>query len=386
MFLWRLALVSLLAPFAFSKEVFVPVLESSLYVENSVGCAESVWCDHSRQLQAAIREWQNPTNDGCSNSKFLLYDPPNYGIGSMIHLAAMGLAVALCSGRILYLHPQTAVPPQTLWRSRNCESTSLECYFKRVTRCRLPDDIINAAPTVTEENAESLRDVQVVRMSHFGEGLDCRFCSSWTALPILDKLPERIRHHFTGSELPLMAQLVRYILRPKPKINYQVLRFIDGHFVKSVPRPFASIHVRYGDKYLETPRTSLDTYVDILRAKAPHIKEIFLSTETEWVLTNMTNSNPDLNFHWFHFKRIDEVHPVDLPQVRREEEFIAAIANLYVAIEADFFVGSLSSNWCRLIHELERTRGDAGFDYHTVDTSQHTRCGYSFDDLKKPHV
>ena len=56
-------------------------------------------------------------------------------------------------------------------------------------------------------------------------------------------------------------------------------------------------------------------------------------------------------------------------------EFIASFANLIISIQSDAFIGSLTSNWCRLIHELERTRGDAGTDYFSVDTgSQFSRC------------
>ena len=79
-----------------------------------------------------------------------------------------------------------------------------------------------------------------------------------------------------------------------------------------------------------------------------------------------------------------------------------SLANLYVAVEvgslflvsscscilcsgithpthtlskADGFVGSLSSNWCAMIMHLERTRGDGGFDYHSVDIgSAFTSC------------
>ena len=31
------------------------------------------------------------------------------------------------------------------------------------------------------------------------------------------------------------------------------------------------------------------------------------------------------------------------------------------------FVGSETSNWCRLIREMERTRGDGGVEYYSVD-------------------
>lgn len=48
-------------------------------------------------------------------------------------------------------------------------------------------------------------------------------------------------------------------------------------------------------------------------------------------------------------------------------EFLLSMANLRVAIEADAFVGTLTSSWCIVLHNLERTRGDGGWDYHSMD-------------------
>ena len=56
-------------------------------------------------------------------------------------------------------------------------------------------------------------------------------------------------------------------------------------------------------------------------------------------------------------------------------EFMYSFANLYVASEADAFIGTLTSNWCAMIHQLERTRGDGGSDYYSMDAgSAFTGC------------
>ena len=47
--------------------------------------------------------------------------------------------------------------------------------------------------------------------------------------------------------------------------------------------------------------------------------------------------------------------------------FMLSMANLYIATEAEFFVGPLSSSWCATVNYMQRTRGDAGTDYHSVD-------------------
>lgn len=338
-------------------------------------CPEVLWCNATAHLQHAISSLQNPGPDGCSGAKFLVYDPPNYGIGSTIHLTATLLGAALCTGRILYLHaPKDS--PNTSWRSPGCNVSSMECYFERLTSCVLDEHELEAAPYINATNAAALNDTRVVRAHVYGEGLPCGFCAhkDYKDLAMLESMRVDIRQHFVGSELPMMAQLARYVVRPLPHFDQQIRDFLRQHMDQSLVRPFASMHVRYGDKHSEAPRIDLDVYMNILHRKGGHIKTVFLSTETEEVIANLTSQHPETNFAWIKYNRIEENSPGSLKNGAQEQEMIASMANLYVAAQADFFVGSLSSNWCRLIHELERTRGDAGYDYYTVDSSQHSHC------------
>lgn len=69
---------------------------------------------------------------------------------------------------------------------------------------------------------------------------------------------------------------------------------------------------------------------------------------------------------------VKEISQVNNPFVM---EFLFSMANLFVATEAQGFVGTLSSNWCMMIHHLERTRGDGGYDYYSMDRgSAFTTC------------
>ena len=49
-------------------------------------------------------------------------------------------------------------------------------------------------------------------------------------------------------------------------------------------------------------------------------------------------------------------------------DFFMSMSNLFVSIEADFFVGTIASGWCQMIDHLQRTRGDGGAHYNAVDT------------------
>jgi hypothetical protein len=46
---------------------------------------------------------------------------------------------------------------------------------------------------------------------------------------------------------------------------------------------------------------------------------------------------------------------------------IPSFANLFLAIQADGFIGTSSSNWCRMINDLQKTRGDGGKEYLFLD-------------------
>lgn len=48
-------------------------------------------------------------------------------------------------------------------------------------------------------------------------------------------------------------------------------------------------------------------------------------------------------------------------------ELLMSLANLYVSVEADGWVGTLSSNWATVTTKLARSRGDGGGEFHSVD-------------------
>ena len=195
-----------------------------------------------------------------------------------------------------------------------------------------------------------------------------------------------------------MSQFVRYTLRPQnwftetlknivsnrlrslrcdhecPDANEQSCCVTD--VVYKIPTPFASMHVRYGNKVIEQPSQPLTKYMKLITSKAKYSKNVFISTESAWVIRSLAEMYPSYTFYYIDYERISDLK---LSQVYSTidyvEEFFFSFANLYVSIEADHFVGSLTSSWCMLIHELERTRGDGGTDYWSVDIgSQYTSC------------
>lgn len=229
-----------------------------------------------------------------------------------------------------------------------------------------------------------------------------------------DLIPKEMQdlHHFSSIKSPVKlfwsSQFLRYIMRPSEwtaellrseaqsrlyevKCYYEKIDTTGCDYLESsksnsshccarhvdfIPRPFISMHVRYGYKYIETAAQPLGKYMNIIRRKAYNAKYIFVSTETEKVIHGLATGYPEYTFYYINYDRIEFL---ELPRIDSNidytREFAMSLTNLFVASEADYFIGSLTSSWCVLIEQLERTRGDAGSEYWSVDKgSQFTSC------------
>ena len=153
--------------------------------------------------------------------------------------------------------------------------------------------------------------------------------------------------------------------------------------IPSIPSPYVSLHIRYGSKINELDSFEpLSRYMNLIMHKYRHIRHVFVSTETESVIHELVQSYPTYIFYYLAYPRIEyldltansTIH-VSFDETNKQtirtdypSEFLYSMANLYVASdEASGYVGSLSSSWCGLINALQRTRGDGGYDYLSVD-------------------
>jgi hypothetical protein len=298
-------------------------------------CSDSLWCDHTKEFQHRLYLWQNPDSplgknsifkeraqNGCSNSKFLVFEPFTsvHGIGSIILQIAIALRYALCHGRILILTPSFLLEQQDThrrWMSKQCDqelTSFLDCYFLSLTNCQLIEEEIIYAPYTNGADLENypLKNTKVVRLIGLPTGGACSVCGSeWSndftffhglslsggreVVPSHQSTSEdnlyshlKYFHNFLGkTKLPWLAQMTRYLLRPKRWFAQHLQDIVSNRLSspnKKIPRPFASVHVRYGEKVLEVAHRPLTNYLDVVIRKAPHIQHIFISTETESVI------------------------------------------------------------------------------------------------------
>ena len=121
--------------------------------------------------------------------------------------------------------------------------------------------------------------------------------------------------------------------------------------------PFISMHVRYGDKYLEAAPIPLEKYFDVLTHFQNVSKNVFLSTETQSVIGKVEKAKLNVSYvwHYLNYSRLGEIfiqgfpfHLIELIRQQtetshdkedRQKDMIPSFVNLFIAIQADGFIG-----------------------------------------------
>lgn len=144
-----------------------------------------------------------------------------------------------------------------------------------------------------------------------------------------------------------------FILRCRERVketyrfNKSTLRAIDKFKdVLPLPQRYVSLHIRRGDKVIETPHRTIETYMDKLQTISD-CKDVFVATDDYSVFEELCQKYPTYRFYTltpsnhrgydqraFDRQRGDEKH----------EEMIALFTDVELLAGAETFVGTLSSN------------------------------------------
>ncbi len=396
-------------------------------------CAEPVWCAHTVDMQRRIRLWQFPeedessdernrtagSNGACQNAKFLVFEPPSdlHGIGSLLQVTAAAFRYAVCLDRIFVMSAVGQQATLSKWRHPGCgRQSTFECYFQTLHGCGgvlSQEDVESATNSSDGFGFDSFpaRTKRVLVLRGLPLSGDCQLChSAWPTRSrffdglfvggLHDEQPDMDLLHATAFMAPIKLTYVsiflRFLMRPRPwfadlisdvvqlsmysplekehqeKLALSLLPSV--HF----PRHFVSLHVRFGMKSAEVALHPLARYMSVLQRKLPWARDVFVSTETESVIHTLVREYPDLRFHYLRYHRLEYLNLNSSSSGNGTDfvsEFVMSMANLFVSSQAGGFVGTLSSNWCTCIHHLERSRGDGGYDYLSVDSgSAFTSC------------
>ncbi len=164
------------------------------------------------------------------------------------------------------------------------------------------------------------------------------------------------------------AQLTKYLLRPRPALQeltalLQTLVFPYGH----PPHPLISLHIRHGG-FREPVLSRVYMWQIELAAIRQNFgaKSIFVTTDDDDVINELVSEWSHLyDFYYLNIPRLNLDWEATLPFLGADREAALSFAQLFIAVQADFFAGTRGSHWCRLIDELRKANGKARTPYIT---------------------
>ncbi|CAI5523816.1 unnamed protein product [Closterium sp. Naga37s-1] len=177
-----------------------------------------------------------------------------------------------------------------------------------------------------------------------------------------------------------------------------------------MPRPIVSLHVRGTDKFAEMGLTSLDSHIfqiNRLRHHGLDLSHVWLNTETQVICfpnvilpvsrsrsksfsstfnpflplflpdvlrppppsafspcttqANVDRAADHLSWSFFYSSNARQQEAVGgLREYEWAQSVAVSLASVLIAAQCDYFVGSLGSNWSRLMNELRSTNGRLG--------------------------
>ena len=248
----------------------------SLHVNATNHCVEPVFCNRGHVIQQKIYDWQHPpvvsnnsSSRSCENAKFLVYQASFRwaSIGSFLHQTTWLLQYAMCNNRILLMPSKRMLNKlhrhymskgitegdysyHLRWFHEFCppDKSLIDCYFQDLSSCRIDeeqyfDSMLTYAGTEPELAQVLVSNKKYVVLSFLPFSGKCSIgANSWDGsfdffgdldLGLARFMPHAKLHEWgaihellspepslygpfaEGDSLPMKAQLMRYIVRPR---------------------------------------------------------------------------------------------------------------------------------------------------------------------------
>ena len=290
-----------------------------------------------------------------TNAKPLVYadDDPTAGFGSRV--------LRICSAFFASVHfgRPFAYAKVGRWTYSKCASRGNDCYFQKITSARTeyetPEGVYRGEGALVKEE-EKDEELIWTRGSLDGFQKEHNAGIGWM---------KDLKKALNGFEMPsgrggcwVVSQFLYYILHPNEKLD-RVLRLEKkrmGWETEERREPVAAIHVRHGDRAQRGHQGSnlqIEQFLARLRKLDPKCKKVLLMTEDGEVIDDAIK-NFGKEFH-FYYTTIQPRHNDDINRLLKEgkldpeNEIHNALVNLYLAADADYFLGHLSSTWGRVV-------------------------------------
>jgi hypothetical protein len=177
------------------------------------------------------------------------------------------------------------------------------------------------------------------------------------------------------------SQLLLYLMRYKPEILLHVQNSIRQYLkVPSIDllNPYISIYVRRSDKVSagEMSRAyKLKEYFNLFDddARRANIRSVYINSEDETVFEEFVQINKEKENYYKLLtlnatKNITMYSFINMTNENRGKLVKEFLTDLFVEAHADFHVGTLSSNWCRLVDGMRLALGKT-ITYYTPENN-----------------
>lgn len=253
------------------------------------------------------------------------------GLGSCIHVWSQKLCHAIHTGARL-----STIGDWEPWADHtHCNTNAnLQCYFK-------------------------IEQVQGFFTKEIGIG-------DKTTLPcpsIIYDYPSQERFRAAATEYLFAGGLPQFLMK---EVKYQMQRIFGKH---DVPSKLITVHIRWGDKiYLEMLRVDTHMYVNavtniVMKRNVSSDVNVYIATEDPAACKAFKAACPAIWNVYCDYGVTEQVgirptgrtnHALDTADASKGLLGTQNLASLVIAMEANDFVLTTSSNWSRLMDELRR--------------------------------
>lgn len=376
--------------------------------------------------------WKHQHPQDCKNAKFLIPTEHTGGFGSELHVLTNPLGLAMDLDRVYLLNP--LLQSLSMWEletpfCRNGTSIGLDCYYEVSSSCTIfdalganalqvlqrlkkmkfrslpsgPYAVEDLPPVYTLHGQHSSRlytDDFLKEINKFSAGRKTLMLHNVFRMggkyiprvfrPLMDCSPIIPQFQYYWWR----AMTMTYYLRP----NERTMAWINEHRNYSFERAAernntVGIYVRRGDKSREMRISPLTEYIDAMRliwslnylpnATAPRV--IFLASESSEVIDEMTQyvQNHTTMYEMYYTTVFDRKgllaeksaseRDAGAEILHHPDEYLSMLLNIHHLLQANAWVCTLGSNFCRVFDELRATVGaKAGAPF--VDLSEE-KCG-----------
>ena len=304
--------------------------------------------------------WKHQFPATCEDKKYLIVPVKNGGLGCIIHALAHSLAVSIEHNRILVVKPLYRSP----WGDPEfCdkEDTSIMCYFQPITNCSISDvDVLQAYNDNKEFNSTTHGHLTNIRLlnnyasvKYIFSGLSFRWRTPPTYvnnLLDLGSIPNEAKWWYWRT------QGITFLTR----LNERTLNWIHDYEkenCKECKNEYDfTIYIRHGDKGIEMKLIDADVYKEAINiitsfgmkknytiyVNADDQESVDAIASLPYTVTSLNRTRTN----------------VGISQLKEEQHIgLISLADIDNEIRGDHCIGTIGSNWNRLIYELKMTVG-----------------------------